>query len=249
MAKTYRTSEIASLIGVHPNTVRMYEELGLIPKPERLANGYRVFTELHLQQLRLVRTAFEIEILQSGLRKKMILAVKTAANGDFDRAMMLVREYLAQVEQERRGAEEAIWLTRQILSGAKPEGAVPSCLKRREVSELLSISMDALRNWEMNGLLTVKRRENGYRVYTEEDIRRLKIIRALRCANYSLEAILRMLSEISHNPETDIRKALDTPSQDDTIISVCDKLISSLLAARNNALMIEAILADMKRRF
>ena len=43
MAETFRTSEIAALIGVHPNTVRLYEELELIPKPERLPNGYRVY--------------------------------------------------------------------------------------------------------------------------------------------------------------------------------------------------------------
>ncbi len=49
---TYRTSEIAEIIGVHPNTVRLYEELGLIPKPGRLPNGYRVFTELHIEQFR-----------------------------------------------------------------------------------------------------------------------------------------------------------------------------------------------------
>lgn len=49
MAETFRTSEIAALIGVHPNTVRLYEELELIPKPERLLNGYRVFTDFHLQ--------------------------------------------------------------------------------------------------------------------------------------------------------------------------------------------------------
>jgi DNA-binding transcriptional MerR regulator len=43
-----------------------------------------------------------------------------------------------------------------------------------------------LRNWELNGLMAIKRRENGYRIYTEEDLMRLKIIRSLRCANYSL---------------------------------------------------------------
>lgn len=36
-------------------------------------------------------------------------------------------------------------------------------MKQKEVSEYLGITMDSLRNWEMNGLLTVKRRENGYR--------------------------------------------------------------------------------------
>ena len=79
--------------------------------------------------------------------------------------------------------------------------------------------MDALRNWEMNGLLTVKRKENGYRVYTNDDIQRLKIIRSLRCANYSLEAILRLLRQLDKNPDTDIRATLNTPKQSDDIIS------------------------------
>jgi DNA-binding transcriptional MerR regulator len=33
--KTYRTSEVAQIIGVHPNTVRLYEEYELIPKPRK----------------------------------------------------------------------------------------------------------------------------------------------------------------------------------------------------------------------
>ena len=40
---TYKTAEVAAIIGIHPNTVRLYEKLGLIPKPERLPNGYRGF--------------------------------------------------------------------------------------------------------------------------------------------------------------------------------------------------------------
>lgn len=42
--KTYRTAQVAEMIGVHSNTVRLYEELGLIPKAERETNGYRVYT-------------------------------------------------------------------------------------------------------------------------------------------------------------------------------------------------------------
>lgn len=122
-------------------------------------------------------------------------------------------------------------------------------LKRKEVSEQLNISMDTLRNWEMNGLLTVKRRKNGYRIYTEEDIRRLKIIRSLRCANYSLEAILSMLSQLAENPDLDIRKALDTPRPDAEIIAVCDKLITSLTSAEENACQMLCMLQNMKRRF
>ena len=46
---TYKTIDIARIIGIHVNTVRLYEKCGLIPKPERLGNGYRVFTDLRIE--------------------------------------------------------------------------------------------------------------------------------------------------------------------------------------------------------
>jgi DNA-binding transcriptional MerR regulator len=244
---TYRTSEIAEIIGVHPNTVRLYEELGLIPKPGRLPNGYRVFTELHIEQFRLARLAFQIEVLQNGLRKKIVQMVKVSAAGDYEKALELTREYLLQIRQEIANAEEATQITEQILDGRTEENL--HTMKRKEVSEYLNISMDTLRNWEMNGLLTVRRRQNGYRVYTDEDIKRLKIIRSLRCANYSLEAILTMLGQVSKNPGIDIKKALDTPKKDTEIIAVCDKLVTSLTAAESNAEKMMEKLTEMKSRF
>ena len=235
------------MIGIHPNTVRLYEELELIPKPERLANGYRVFTDFHIAQCRLIRIAFQVEVLQNGLRKKIVQAVKASATGDFDTAIMLAHEYLWQIKQEQNNAEEAVEIVRQILSG----GSQPhtQCLKRKEVSKALNISVDALRNWEMNGLLAVKRKDNGYRVYMDEDIQRIKIIRSLRCANYSLEAILRLLQQLSQDPDADVRAALNTPKESEDIVFVCDRLIISLSAAENNAYKVLDMLQDMKIRF
>ena len=245
--ETYKTAEVAAIIGIHPNTVRLYEKLQLIPKPERLSNGYRVFTDFHIEQCRLVRIAFQVEVLQNGLRKKIVKMIKVSATGDFDAAILLINEYIKQIRQERTNAEEAIEIVKQLLSGNTQP--YTHHLKRKEVSEALNISMDALRNWKMNGLLTVKRKENGYRVYTNDDIQRLKIIRSLRCANYSLEAILRLLRQLDQNPDTDIRAALNTPKQSDDIISVCDRLIVSLSEAEKNAYTILSILQDMKIRF
>lgn len=244
---TYKTAEVAKIIGVHPNTVRLYEELRLIPKPERKTNGYRVFTDYHIEQFRIARLAFQIEVLQNGLRKKIIEMVKVSAEGDFDKALKLANEYLLQVQKERHNAEDAIEIVKGILFGEPQESSLS--LKRKEASDYLNISMDAIRNWEMNGLLSIKRRENGYRVYTNSDIKRLKIIRSLRCANYSLEAILRMLNELSSNPDANIKKLLNTPRKDDDIISVCDKLISSLQKAESNAKIIVIKLEDMKTKY
>ncbi len=244
---TYKTAEVAAIIGIHPNTVRLYEKLNLIPKPERLPNGYRVFTEFHVKQCKLIRLAFQIEVLQNGLRKKIAQMLTVSATGDFDTAITITKEYLKQIKQERQNAEEAIEIVKYILSSEVRESSTQ--LKRKDVSELLDISMDTLRNWEMNGLLTVKRKDNGYRVYTDEDIQRLKIIRSLRCANYSLQAILRLLQQLSKNPNTNIRIVLNTPKQTDDIISVCDRLIISLLAAEKNANALSSMLHDMKEKF
>ena len=243
----YRTSEIAKIIGIHPNTVRLYEELELIPKPDRMPNGYRVFTDLHIEQFRLARLAFQVEVLQNGLRKKIVQMIKVSAAGDYDKALELTEGYRMWLRQEIANAEEAIDIVKRILDGRQEENV--HTMKRKEVSEYLNISMDTLRNWEMNGLLTVRRRQNGYRVYTDDDIRRLKIIRSLRCTNYSLEAILTMLGQVSKYPGIDIKRALDTPKEDTEIIAVCDKLVTSLTKAESNAEKMLDKLKEMKSKF
>lgn len=245
---TYKTSEIAHRIGIHPNTVRLYEALELIPKPERKENGYRVFTDFHMEQIKFARIALKIEVLQNGLRKQAITIIKTSALGNFGKAICLTKDYLQQLKNEQRNAQEAIAITEKLLSGDRQETDT-AFLTRKEAADYLQISIDALRNWEMNGLLTVKRSQNGYRVYGDEDIRRLKIIRSLRCGNYSLAAILRMLNTLSQNPEADIRQAIDTPSENDDIISVCDKLLTSLHCAEQNAKVMLAYLEKMKKQF
>lgn len=246
--RTYQTSEVAGIVGIHPNTVRLYEDLELIPKPERKANGYRVFTDLHIDIFKLARTAFQIEVLQNGLRRKIVAMVKSAARRDFDTALILNDEYLQQVQKEKKNAKEAIEIVKELLSSTSVTDTLE--LKRNEAAGHLQISMDTLRNWEMNGLLTVKRKVNGYRVYTGEDMKRLKMIRSLRCANYSLEAILRMLSTFSRNPDINIEQVLDTPQpENEMIISVYDKLLTSLRTAEKNAELMKNMLYDIKSRY
>ena len=245
---TYKTSEIAHNIGIHPNTVRLYEELKLIPKPKRKENGYRFFTDFHMEQIKFARIALKIEILQNGLRKKAITIIKTSALGNFNEAILLTNSYLQQINNEQKNAEEAIIIAEKFLSGNK-QIISNNFLSRKETASYLQISIDTLRNWEMNGLLTVKRKQNGYRVYTDEDIWWLKIIRFLRCANYFLSAILRMLNTISQNPKADIRHVIDTPKENDDIISVCDKLLTSLNHAEHNARAMLSQLEKMKNQF
>ena len=98
---TYKTIDVARIFGVHVNTVRLYEKYGLIPKPERRSNGYRIFTDIHIEQFRLARAALQVEVLQNGLRKLAVDIIKVAASGDYDEAAELTRRYIAKVDVER----------------------------------------------------------------------------------------------------------------------------------------------------
>jgi arsenate reductase len=51
-----RISTFARRAGISPSGVRWYESAGVLPRPERRANGYREYTEADLSRLRLILT-------------------------------------------------------------------------------------------------------------------------------------------------------------------------------------------------
>ncbi len=52
-----RIGEVADAVGVNPKTVRYYEEIGLLPQPERTPSGYRDYTDEDQSRLVFVKTA------------------------------------------------------------------------------------------------------------------------------------------------------------------------------------------------
>lgn len=177
----------------------------------------------------------------------MVNAVKLSAQYQFEEAIELVKEYICIAEQEIENAKEAVRLCEMLYEKPKEDGV---SYKRMQAARELGLTIDTIRNWEMNGLLTVKRKENGYRVYDSNDMNRLKIIRSLRCANYSLSAILRMMNKLEsgmHKSEKDILNILNTPENEEDIVSACDRLTDSLEKAIENAYEVIQLLKEIKQ--
>lgn len=53
-------SELSKLSGLNSPTIRYYEQIKLLPKPLRLANGYRKYSKNDLQQLLLIKQAQQV---------------------------------------------------------------------------------------------------------------------------------------------------------------------------------------------
>jgi DNA-binding transcriptional MerR regulator len=242
-----RTSDLAQAVGAHPNTVRRYVDRGILPPVERSPSGYRHFTQRHLEYLRLASQVYIYRTLFPGkaLYQSGISIIQIAIVGDLAGALARAHRHLALVQAERAQADAAADQLERWASGA-PDDADIQPLSIGQVAYVLGVTLDVLRNWDRNGLIDVPRDPaNGYRRYGAPEISRLRVIRMLSRAGYSLAAILRMLLQLDRGETTDLRSALDTPRPDEDVYTASDRWISTLTDQERRAHTSIALLEAM----
>ena len=232
MTETYlRTSDLARAVGIHPNTVRLYLDWGLIPPVERAPNGYRIFTQRHLDCLQLARTVYAAPYPGRGFRALGNEIIKLAVMENWQGALEKAHEHLIAVKVELKQANKAAD-TLEHWAQTMTKSTDDEPLAIGEVSKLLGISLDVIRNAERNGLIDVPRNSyNNYRLFRQKEIERLRIIRMLSKAGYSHMAILRMFLELDAGNTRNLKKILDTPRPDEEdIFTVADRWLTTLHA-------------------
>jgi DNA-binding transcriptional MerR regulator len=240
-----RTSDLARAVGVHPNTVRRYVDRGLLPPVEHSPSGYRRFTERHLDCLRLACQVYYNQYPSKALHQSGMPILQAAVSGDLGAALSLAHSHLAFVQSERTQADVAADLLER-WAFAPPADATIQPLSIGQVAHLLGVTIDMLRNWDRNGLIDVPRNpSNGYRRYGAQEISRLRVIRMLSRAGYSLAAILRMLLQLDRGEKTDLRHALDTPRPDEDVYLTSDRWLSTLADQEHRAHTIIALVEEI----
>jgi DNA-binding transcriptional MerR regulator len=244
--KFLHTSELARLVGVHPNTVRKYVDWGLIPPVERSSSGYRLFTRRHLDCMRLARLIYSAPYPGRGFRALGNEVIQRAVIDDWQGALEKAQEHLELVQAELQSAEAAGDLLEHWAQNMAAGPGNESPLSIREVSKLLGVSIDVIRNAERNGLITVPRNSyNNYRLFGKREIERLRIIRMLTKAGYSHMAILRMFLELDRGNTRDLKKTLDTPRPDEDIFTAADRWLTTLQAQEKMAWSVIALLKEL----
>ncbi len=231
-----RTTDIAKDLGVHVNTVRLYETRGFLPAIPRGKNAYRQCSAMHLEQARLAHLTLRWPYL--GDRALLVDLVKSAARDDFGRAMELAYQYLARIWVARAYAEVAVeylerWAVEHVLDTS------PQKMSISQAAQHLNVTVDMLRNWKRNGLIEVPRDpSNQYRLYGAAEFGRIRVIRTLVQSGYSLMAILRMLQQFDAGNTDNLRAALELPrdeSANEAIEIMADHRLSSLLELEQRA--------------
>lgn len=226
---TLRTSDVARAVGLHPNTVRRYEEWGFLPPIPRAPNGYRQFTAQHVDQMRLARLALRISWMGGAIRRRAYDVIYSGAQDDLPGALHSAERLVEMVHEERQHAQAAADALDRWAQGEKTSASPSTPLTIGAAAQHLDVTVDMLRNWERNGLIDVPRHpSNGYRQYGRSEIARLWVIRTLRKARYSTMAILRMIAAFEQGQRTDLTTVLDTPRPDEDVVYVTDRWLTTL---------------------
>ncbi len=67
-------AKLAEASGVHLETVRYYERIGLMPRPARTASNYRSYGPEHVERLSFIRRAREIGFSIGEIKELLVLA-------------------------------------------------------------------------------------------------------------------------------------------------------------------------------
>jgi MerR family transcriptional regulator, heat shock protein HspR len=99
----YMISVAAELVGMHPQTLRMYEQKGLVT-PKRTAGNTRLYSEADLDRLRLIqRLTTELGLNLAGVARVIALEDELAKmRARFDRLEAEMREAIDQVHRQYR---------------------------------------------------------------------------------------------------------------------------------------------------
>jgi MerR family transcriptional regulator/heat shock protein HspR len=94
----YMISIAAELVGMHPQTLRMYEQKGLV-RPQRTAGNTRLYSEADLERLRLIQRL----TTQLGLNLAGVEAVL-----DLEEQLQRMHARMERLEREMRDAIEQV---------------------------------------------------------------------------------------------------------------------------------------------
>lgn len=114
--KYYKPSDIAKMFSVHSNTVRLYEKLGFLSEAPRNENGYRVYTEIHVSQMRICRCIFGYSFSNRRIRKCGRDILIASASQDWTLTREKTIAYIHVIEQELSLADETVGIMKEWLS-------------------------------------------------------------------------------------------------------------------------------------
>lgn len=119
----YKIGKAAELAGVHIETIRYYERRNLIPKPDRMDSGYRLFSRRHVNQIRFIKRAQKLGFTLSEIEDLLNLKMEedTTCSEIKQEAEKKYRNVMSKIEDLQR-IKETLADLMDSCAGDGPKG-------------------------------------------------------------------------------------------------------------------------------
>lgn len=114
-----KIGQLAEQGEVNLQTIRYYEREGLLPKPPRLASGYRIFSSDAVRRVRFIKRAQELGFSLKEIKE--LLAIRVDPERDCSGVQKFAKAKMADIEQKIR----TLKAMKRVLSGLA--AACPGC--------------------------------------------------------------------------------------------------------------------------
>ncbi|MFJ3903804.1 TioE family transcriptional regulator [Streptomyces sp. NPDC090025] len=188
-----RPVDLARAHGLSTQAVRNYEEAGILPPADRTAHGYRVYTPLHAQALRVF-----LALLPGHGHATATAIMRAVHAGDADGAYGLIDDSHVQLLDDRRTLRAVAGALRELAPEPGADAAAsPGATFIGPLARRLGVRPATLRAWERAGLVRPRRDPaTGYRVFDAADVRDARLARQLRRGGHPLERIAPLIEQV-----------------------------------------------------
>src|SRR5437867_8880142 len=96
--------ELAAELGLNPKTIRYYEEIGLLPSPQRSPSSYRLYDNADRERLRFILKAKAVGLTLGEIGD--ILSLRDRGQQPCEHVVGLLDQQVAAVDEQLRALKE-----------------------------------------------------------------------------------------------------------------------------------------------
>lgn len=236
-----KIGSLSQLTGVKAGTIRFYEKCGFLEPAKRLPNGYRVFCERHIYQIRVCRLVFG-GFVNRRLRKISKDVLLASRDWNLEAYRHAVDRYLQAVEEDIRRTKLAVDIVIDKLQETREDGLLYT---KKQAVMLAGVTPETIRNWERNGLFR-QRAQYEKRLYSQQELNRMYVIRLLLDNGYSMMAVRSFFEKYDGGGRELAIRQLMEPGETENLIYRADRYMETLLGTKEKAIRLCAMADEME---
>lgn len=131
-----RIGELAQQTGVAVETLRYYEQEGLLAKPARTAANFRIYTDQHVEQVAFIRQCRFLDLSLAEIR--ILLGYKTSPEQACGEVNRLLDRHIVEVQERIQGLQALEAHLLRLRERCPEEQAALECGILQELSQPLT---------------------------------------------------------------------------------------------------------------